>query len=47
MDGENRMLQSELNLIRSEQIDVEGPYNALWKSKGFTDKPGNKTRDYS
>ena len=31
----------------SEQIDVEGPHSALWKSKGFTDKRGNKTRDYS
>lgn len=30
----------------SNQIIVNDPHSALWKSKGFKDKRGNKTRDY-
>ena len=30
----------------SNQVSVENPHSALWKSRGFTDKRGNKTRDY-
>lgn len=30
----------------SSQVDVEDPHSALWRSKGFTDKRGSKTRDY-
>jgi Rps23 Pro-64 3,4-dihydroxylase Tpa1-like proline 4-hydroxylase len=29
------------------QITEDQPHSALWKSKGFTDKRGNKTRDYT
>ena len=29
------------------QIMDDAPYSALWKSMGFTDKRGNKTRDYT
>jgi len=28
-------------------VIVEGPHSALWRSKNFTDKKGNKERDYS
>lgn len=28
------------------QITVEQPHSALWKKKGWTDKRGNKTRDF-
>ena len=31
----------------SSQVTEEKPHSALWKSKGFNDKRGNKTRDYS
>ena len=31
----------------SSQIKVEKPHSALWKKKGWTDKRGNKTRDFS
>ena len=27
-------------------VKVEEPHSALWRSKGFTDKRGNKTRDF-
>lgn len=30
-----------------DQIVVEEPHSALWKSKGLVDKRGNKTRKYS
>lgn len=30
----------------SSQVSVENPHSALWKSRGFKDKRGNKTRDY-
>lgn len=30
-----------------ELITEDQPHSALWKSKGFTDKRGNRTRDYS
>ena len=28
------------------QITIEQPHSALWKKKGWTDKRGNKTRDF-
>ena len=31
----------------TSQIMEDAPHSALWKSKGFTDKRGNKTRDYT
>ena len=31
----------------TSQIIEDAPHSALWKSKGFTDKRGNKTRDYT
>ena len=31
----------------TSQITEDQPHSALWKSKGFTDKRGNKKRDYS
>ena len=30
----------------SSQVNVEMPHSALWKKKGWTDKRGNKTRDF-
>lgn len=30
----------------SHQIDIFEPHSALWKSKNFVDKKGNKIRDY-
>ena len=30
----------------SSQITIEKPHSALWKKKGWTDKRGNKTRDF-
>ena len=30
----------------SSQVNVEKPHSALWKKKGWTDKRGNKTRDF-
>ena len=30
----------------SEQIKVAEPHSALWRSKSYTDKRGNKTRDF-
>ena len=30
-----------------DQIKVKEPHSALWKSKGFLDKKGQKTRDFS
>lgn len=30
----------------NSQINVEQPHSALWKKKGWTDKRGNKTRDF-
>ena len=30
----------------SSQISVKQPHSALWKKKGWTDKRGNKTRDF-
>lgn len=29
-----------------DQIEIHEPHSALWKSKNFTDKKGNKTRDH-
>lgn len=31
----------------TSQVMEDAPHSALWKSKGFTDKRGNKTRDYT
>lgn len=31
----------------SDQVSVKDPHSALWKSKGFTDKRGKKTREHS
>ena len=31
----------------STQVVVEKPHSALWKKKGWTDKRGNQTRDFS
>ena len=31
----------------ASQITEDAPHSALWKSKGFNDKRGNKTRDYN
>ena len=30
----------------NDKVVVESPHSALWKSKGFNDKRGNKTRDF-
>lgn len=30
----------------SSQVNIEKPHSALWKKKGWTDKRGNKTRDF-
>lgn len=30
----------------TSQIEVEKPHSALWKKRNFTDKRGNKTREY-
>jgi len=30
----------------SDQISIQDPHSALWKKRNFTDKRGNKTRDY-
>ena len=30
----------------SQHVQVEAPHSALWKKKGWTDKKGNKTRDF-
>ena len=29
------------------QIEVDEPHSALWRSKGFVDKKGNKKRKYT
>ncbi len=31
----------------NSQIEVDEPHSALWRSKGFVDKRGNKTRKFS
>lgn len=31
----------------SYQIKIDKPHSALWRSKGYLDKRGNKTRDFS
>jgi len=31
----------------TDQITENKPHSALWKSKGYTDKRGNKTRDFT
>ena len=30
----------------SDQISIQDPHSALWKKRNFTDKRGNKTRDF-
>mgnify|MGYP003328884395 CR=1 FL=1 len=30
----------------TSQIEIEKPHSALWKKRNFTDKKGNKTRDF-